>query len=222
MAWQTLYVAGGGTSHAAAAPHTSAVDERSMDRAGVAPYRLAMITRAGLLAFLGALALAGSLPTRASAQLLVAVEPHTDREGLLARSDVELSQAPIPLDAATVAFELEVLDAQRNAVDIGGITALQWTSAVVIILGVVTMAVMGLGAAFVSATSNPEAGGTFAAVGGSVLLGTVVLGTLGLGLAELDGNLHHRRAIDGRIRALRRARRAAGLALEGGAPTLRF
>ncbi len=159
---------------------------------------------------------------RAHAQLLVAVEPQADRDGMLARTDVELSQAPVPIDPASIAFELEVLDAQRNAVDIGGITALQWTSAVVIILGVVTMAVMGLGAAFVSAAGNPDAGGTWAAVGGSVLLGTVVLGTLGLGLAELDGNLHHRRAIDGRIRTLRRARRDAGLALEGGAPTLRF
>lgn len=151
------------------------------------------------------------VPERACAQ----TAPATDREVLLARTDAELSSAPVVIDPAAVAFELEVLDAQRDTVDIGGTTALQWTSAVLMIVGGVTMAVLGLGAAFIAGGGNSRDAGVLAGIGGVTLACTLVLGGLGLGLAELDGNLHHRRAIDGRIRTLRRARRAAGYALDG-------
>jgi hypothetical protein len=155
---------------------------------------------------------------RASAQAASA----PDREALLARTDAELSSEPVVVDPAAIAFELEVLDAQRDTVDIGGTTALQWTSAVLMILGAVTMAVLGLGAAFVAAGGNSDDAGRLVAAGGITLACTLALGGIGLGLAELDGNLHHRRAIDGRIRTLRRARRAAGYALDVATATLRF
>lgn len=178
-------------------------------RGPIAPSRLALLFVAGLVATSG-------LPESACAQA-----PSTaDRAQLLARSDATLAEAPLVVDPASIAFELEVLQAQRDAVDIGGTTALQWTSAVLMILGAVSMAVLGLGAAFVGLAGNSHDAGVLAGVGGITLLCTLVLGGLGLGLAELDGNLHHRRTIDGRIRRLRRAQR--GLALDGPSAILRF
>ena len=145
-----------------------------------------------------------TIPTLAHAQVRTYGASLSDDESrrLRARTADESASDPVPTDPLAIALELALVRDQRNAIDIAGITALQWTGAVIMISGAIA-AVLGetygtllyaggYGEAFLAETL----GGGWAGL---------VLGSLILGLCELDGNLHRRRAVDGRIRRLRRA-----------------
>lgn len=130
-----------------------------------------------------------------------------DRGDVATWSQADLDERPLDLDPAHVAWELEALSMAREQISIGGITALQWISATAIIAGAVTFALLGLFAGIASAAGNTNDATTLLTLGASIGPPLAGLGILGLCLAELDGGLHHRRAIDGRIRRLRRATR---------------
>ncbi len=174
---------------------------------------------------LATLALAAA-PPRASAQaydpsassgvMLVPVVPTVptysgvalsdqERERLLARTASELESDPIPTDITLLSLELGLVEEQRNGIDIGGITALQWIGAVVMIGGGV-VTVLGVLVGGLVAIFGGDA--VLMVYGAAIGLPLVALGGLFLGLAELDGNLHRRRELDSRIRRLRDAQRS--------------
>jgi hypothetical protein len=139
-----------------------------------------------------------------SGSLATATFSDAERARLLARSGDELQSEPIPQEPY-LSLELELVTDQRQHIDIGGITALQWISAIVMIAGGVTAAIGGL-IALVIVASSGDAAGVLGALGGGGLGGVALGGTV-LALCELDGNLHRRRELDGRIRVLRSAQR---------------
>lgn len=128
-----------------------------------------------------------------------------ERERLLARTGAELESDPIPADITLLSLELALVEEQRNAIDIGGITALQWIGAVVMIGGGV-VTVLGVLVGGLIALFGGDA--ALMAYGAAIGLPLMALGGLFLGLAELDGNLHRRRELDARIRRLRDAQRS--------------
>jgi hypothetical protein len=130
-----------------------------------------------------------------------------ERARLEARTGEELRAWPLPPDLMQLEMELQLVTDQRNSIDIGGITALQWIGASFMIIGGAAAAIILLGGVLVAAFSSGGLdGGFWGAVGGSAGAG-VVIGLPMVLLAELDGNLHRRRELDYRIDVLRRLQR---------------
>jgi hypothetical protein len=140
-----------------------------------------------------------------------------ERARLEARTAEELESEPISLDPRIAALELELVIEQRNAIGVGAINALQWFGALIMIAGGVTALVGALIGAFVSIEN--DASGVFGGFCGGGL-GGVALGAMLLGFAEIDGNLHRRRELDGRIRRLRRSGMVPRASVLGGGGVL--
>ncbi|MBX7194817.1 MAG: hypothetical protein K1X94_22370 [Sandaracinaceae bacterium] len=130
-----------------------------------------------------------------------------DAGSIAARTNAELDDAPLDLEPGHVLLEIAALEAARESISIGGITALQWTSIAVMIAGGVTFAVYGLLAGVAALADNDRGASEAITIGAVVASVAIPLGVLGLCLAELDEGLHRRRALDGRITRLRRASR---------------
>lgn len=168
--------------------------------------------------FVASLLLLTSIPSAAAAQYVQpgvvyapaqpVVFPPEEQARLLARSNEQLRAEPLPADAMTAAAELELIIAQRNDIDIAGITALQWIGAIFMIAGGAFAVLGGAFGGLIALLGSPDDGAALAGIalgaGGGAAL---VLGLPMVLLAELDGNLHRRRAIDSRIDAIRLAQR---------------
>lgn len=140
-----------------------------------------------------------------------------ERDRLVARTGAERERETIPDEETLRSLELALVQAQRDAIDITAITALQWLGGLFIAAGVAG----GVGASIVGnlvsvdGFDDGRTEWTSIAIGTGVGLSVVGLGVVMLGLAELDGNLHRCRELDARIERLLAARVSLSLSEAG-------